>query len=103
MKLYAIRFPEKNVWYVGHEEGQGRVIKSISVDKNLNCVIGIGKEKNARALAGYLTAYSGNVTEVVAFERESKEVGTIATFQVPEEEIPEEEVSNDGNENKDAA
>lgn len=98
MKLYAIKFPEKDAYYVGHEEGQGRTIKSISVDSSLNCVIGIGKEKNARALAGYLTAYSGNVTEVVAFERTSKELEKVATFQVPEEEVPD-----GGNESEDAA
>lgn len=89
MRLYAIRFPDKGVYYVGHEEGEGRLIKNITVDGNLNCVIGIGKEKNARSLAQYLTAFSGNATEVVAFERNSEMIGSIATFQVPEEEVPD--------------
>lgn len=103
MRLYAIYFPAAKAYYVGHEEGQGRTIKTINVDKDLNCVVGIGKEKNARALASYITAFSGNVTEVFSFERETKLGDKIATFQVPEEEIPDEEGVEGDSRSEDAA
>lgn len=89
MKLYAIYFPEKNVYYVNHEDGEDGMIKSISVDKNVNCVVGIGKEKNARSVAKMLTAFSGFKTKVVAIERNTEVIGDIAEYQVPAEEIPE--------------
>lgn len=88
-KLYCIYFPEDGAYYVGHEEGTERSIKSISVDKNLNCVIGIGKEKNARALAGYLTAFTGHTTEVRSFERVSKVCDTVGVFKAQVEEVPD--------------
>lgn len=88
-KLYCIYFPDDGTYYAGHEEGNDRCIKSISVDRNLNCVIGIGKEKNARALAGYITAFTGHTTEVKSFERVSKIGDTIGTFKAQEEEVPD--------------
>jgi hypothetical protein len=103
MKLYAIYFPAAEAYYVGHEEGQGKTLKTISIDKDLNCVVGIGKEKNARALASYITAFSGNDTEVHSFERSSTFCDKIATFQVPEEEIPDEEGVEGDTRSEDAA